>query len=463
MVFGISQFRSAYRKGELTPAQAIATQLEYARSVAASVNAISVFSDSAVQEAEMSTRRYMSHNPIGPLDGVPVVVKDSYCVEGMPRWHGSAIHDGDPVSAGSSEPVMRLRQAGAIIIAKTTMPDMGMLGSGISSQFGIVRNPWDTSKSPGGSSAGTGAALAAGLAAFGLGTDIAGSVRLPAGHCGLAAIKPTQGRIAYSPASTMRSAGVMGRSVSDVIEGLSVIGREASTDPMCLPGAFSPTSIESVFQRMPTVGLLLDMGYGLQVQSSVRQAVEDAARRLTDAGFIVEPMSLGLTDADFADADRVFKAHAASEVRASRHPDRVVEHVKTWLQDAQKISMMDYDDALAGLLNTVRRIEHATRQCDFLISPVIPVPGFSADSPGPGDEQRLLRHTQFTAWFNQTGQPAAVYRECHDETSGLPIGVQIIGRRFDDAGVLAVTQYLEQTRSKVPEYPVLQGGPQYAN
>lgn len=156
-----------------------------------------------------------------------------------------------PRRPAPSEPIARLREAGAIVVAKTTMPDMGMLGSGISSQFGIVRNPWDTTVSPGGSSAGVGASLACGLGAFGLGTDIAGSVRLPAAHCGLAAIKPTQGRIAYSPASTMRSSGVMGRSVSDVVEGLLAVGKQAPTDPMCLPGAFRATAFEEVLQRLP--------------------------------------------------------------------------------------------------------------------------------------------------------------------------------------------------------------------
>ena len=239
MLFGTARFRSAYRRRELSPVEAVEAQLAYAGEVSDKVNAISQISPTAIDEARESERRWAAGCPIGPLDGVPVVVKDSYHIAGMKRWHGSAIHNGDAPSTGTSEPIARLREAGAIVVAKTTMPDMGMLGSGISSQFGIVRNPWDTTVSPGGSSAGVGASLACGLGAFGLGTDIAGSVRLPAAHCGLAAIKPTQGRIAYSPASTMRSSGVMGRSVSDVVEGLLAVGKQAPTDPMCLPGGVS--------------------------------------------------------------------------------------------------------------------------------------------------------------------------------------------------------------------------------
>lgn len=461
MLFGTARFRSAYRRRELSPVEAVEAQLTYAGEVSDKVNAISQISPTAIDEARESERRWAAGCPIGPLDGVPVVVKDSYHIAGMKRWHGSAIHNGDAPSTGTSEPIARLREAGAIVVAKTTMPDMGMLGSGISSQFGIVRNPWDTTVSPGGSSAGVGASLACGLGAFGLGTDIAGSVRLPAAHCGLAAIKPTQGRIAYSPASTMRSSGVMGRSVSDVVEGLLAVGKQAPTDPMCLPGAFRATAFEEVLQRLPRAGLLLDVGYGTPTDPVVAAATQAAAARLEAAGFAVEPVSLGLGEADFANADLVFKAHAAAEVRASRHPEAALDLVGRWLEGADAIPMADYEDAMCGLLATVAKIEQAAGSFDFLISPVIPMLPFAADSPGPGDEDMLLHHTHYTAWFNQTGQPAAVYREANDAATNLPIGVQVAARRFDDAGALAVAGYLEATRPAVSPFPTFEKVPAY--
>lgn len=461
MLYGIAQFRAAYRSGKISPVEAIKQQIEYAETISSEVNAISQISPTALEEAKASEKRWLGGAPAGPLDGVPVVVKDSYHIPGMKRWHGSAIHDGDAPSTATSEPIARLREAGAIVVAKTTMPDMGMLGAGISSQFGIVRNPWDPSMNPGGSSAGVGASLASGLAAFGLGTDIAGSVRLPSAHCGLAAIKPTQGRIAYSPASTMRSSGVMARTVTDVIEGLMVVGKQAPTDPMCLPGAFRPTTFEEVSQRMPRVGLLLDCGYGTKSDEAVSRAAEAAAKRLKSAGFSVKPVSLSLGEEDFADADLVFKAHAAAEVRASRHPEAVLDLVKKWLEGSEGIPMADYEDAMCGLLATVAKVQASTQEFDFLVSPVIPTVGFAADSPGPDDEEMLLHHTHFTAWFNQTGQPAVVYRECHDVQSGLPIDVQVVGRRFDDAGALAVAAYLEATRGEVKAYPTFEGVPHY--
>ncbi len=520
-MYRIAQYRAAYRRGDLSPLQVIGDHLSYTRSITSKINALSALNPMAMEEAKQSADRYAQSAPIGPLDGIPVIVKDCFRVKGMRRWNGTAIHDGDSASSETSEPVMRLREAGAIIIAKTTMPDMGMLASGISSQFGITMNPWDADVSPGGSSSGTAAALAAGLGALGLGTDLAGSVRLPSGHCGLAAIKPTQGRIAYSPASSMRSAGVVGRSVSDVIEGLSVVGTHASSDVMSLPGSFTSCTFESVLQRLPRVGVIESMGYGHPVESEVRDAVNAAAHRLEQVGCLVELASPDLTDADFDNANRVFQARAAAEVRASRHSKKLLEPITHWLEGADTLCMADYEDALNGLLATARNLERRTSCYDFLLCPVIPVSGFDAYSFGPGNEsnsgkksknksgqepmdkseqgqlnkpeqdltgkleqeltdkpeqeptdkseqdlmgkldQDPLYHTQFVAWFNQTGQPAGVYREAHDDVRGLPIDVQVVGRRFDDGGVLAVAQYLERTRGRLPAFPRFEGAPCY--
>lgn len=462
-MFTTIQYRAAFLSGILRPSDVIDRHMRYAHTVAHRVNAISAFNEAAMEQALLSDARYSSGCPKGPLDGVPVIVKDSYHVSGLPRWHGSAIHDGDPVSSSSSEPIERLEEAGAIIIAKGTMPDMGMLASGISSQFGIIRNPWNIRMSPGGSSSGVGAALACGLAAFGLGTDIAGSVRLPAAHCGLAAIKPTQGRIAYSPASVMRSSGVLARTIEDVIEGLSVVGKQAGSDPWCLPGEFRPVHVQSVLAKAPRVGVLLNMGYGLAPDQIVVNAVEHAAMRLERQGCVVKPLELHLTNADFDNADRVFKAHAAAEIRASRHPESVLGLVADWVEEADALGMADYEDAMNGLLESVARIEKELQGFDYLISPVIPVSGFPADSPGPGDEHELLYHTQFTAWWNQSARPAAVYCETVDEDLHLPVGVQVIGRRFDDAGVLALAGLLEKTRGIDLHFPSFEGVPDYGD
>ena len=227
-----------YRTLELDPVQVAEAALEAAHAAQDSFNAIAAFNEDCLRAAEESRERFRAGCGLGPLDGVPVTVKDSYRVAGLPRWHGSAVHDGAGVSVADSAPVLRLNEAGAILVAKTAMPDFGMLASGISSQFGVIRNPWGPEYTPGGSSAGAAVTLAAGVVPVAMGTDIAGSVRLPAAHCGVAAIKPTQGRIAYAPASMARSAGPMARRAADLETMLVCVGRADASDPWCLPGQF---------------------------------------------------------------------------------------------------------------------------------------------------------------------------------------------------------------------------------
>ena len=221
-----AELAAGYASQDLDPVSVTEAALEAARAAQAPTTTPSrPLTNAAWGQRRRAGQRFAAGTERGPLDGVPVTVKDSYRCEGLPRWHGSAVHDGLPPSQVDSAPVQRLREAGAIVIAKTTMPDFGMLASGISSQFGIITNPWDTSLTPGGSSAGAGVTLAAGVTPLAMGTDIAGSVRLPAAHCGVAAIKPTQGLIAYAPASMARSAGPMARSASDLEAMLEAVGR----------------------------------------------------------------------------------------------------------------------------------------------------------------------------------------------------------------------------------------------
>ena len=135
---------SGYARQDLDPVSVAQAALEAAQAAQVAFNAISAIDERCLAAAAQSRERYATGSAYGPLDGVPVMVKDSYHCDGLPRWHGSAVHDGAPLSAVDSAPVRRLREAGAVVVAKTTMPDFGALASGISSQFGIITNPWDT-------------------------------------------------------------------------------------------------------------------------------------------------------------------------------------------------------------------------------------------------------------------------------------------------------------------------------
>lgn len=441
-----TDFEAGYASQELDPLSVVEDALQAAHAAKVAFNAISAIDERCLVAAAESRDRYAAGAPRGALDGVPVLVKDSYHCEGLPRWHGSALHDGAPLSAFDSTPVRRLREAGAIVVAKTTMPDFGALASGISSQFGIIRNPWDTSLTTGGSSSGAAAALAAGVSPVAIGTDIAGSVRLPAAHCGLAAIKPTQGRIAYTPASMTRSAGPMARSASDLETMLEAIGLADVSDPWCLPGRFVAATWGADRIRGMRVGVLNDVGYGLPVDVETLGVVRRAADQLAAWGAEVDDLRFGLTDADFDTFDLTFKLHVLAEIDgepAERRP-RALQVVRTWSDSARGTGAVEA--ALAGLaLDEARdRVVAATAGYDLILAPVLPTPTFPADAFGPSSDVAPLYHACFTQWFNQTGQPAASICGGRTAASGMPIGLQIAGQRFRDAEVLRAAVLLEQ-------------------
>ena len=190
--------------------------------------------DGAREAAKASTERWQKGEPTGPLDGVPVTIKENIATKGVPVPLGAATTKLVP-SPADAPPAARLREAGAVIFSKTTMPDYGMLSSGLSSFHPLTRNPWDLSQNPGGSSAGAGAAAAAGYGPLHLGTDIGGSVRLPACWCGLVALKPSLGRVPIDPPYVGRVAGPMTRTVDDAALMMSVLSKPDRRDGMSLP------------------------------------------------------------------------------------------------------------------------------------------------------------------------------------------------------------------------------------
>ena len=449
-----------YRTLELDPVQVAEAALEAAHTAQDSFNAIAAFNDDCLRAAEASRERYRAGGGLGPLDGVPVTVKDSYRVAGLRRWHGSAVHDGAGVSVADSAPVQRLKEAGAVLVAKTAMPDFGMLASGISSQFGVIRNPWGPEYTPGGSSAGAAVTLAAGVVPVAMGTDIAGSVRLPAAHCGAAAIKPTQGRIAYAPASMARSAGPMARRAADLETMLVCVGQADASDPWCLPGQFEAATWGVDRIRGKRVGMLTAMGYGLPADGETLAVVAKAGEQLASWGAEVEELQLDVTDDEYAALDLGFKLGALAEADGApdHHGERLLGIVKEWCETARGVSGADAM-AAANIVAAARdRVVARTEHLDLIVAPVMPVPVFPADRFGPASGVPLLYHASFTAWFNQTGQPAASICGGRTADTGMPIGVQIVGKRFRDADVLRVAVLLEEALDLELPWPNLVGG-----
>ncbi|MBW9111981.1 amidase [Microbacterium trichothecenolyticum] len=453
-----ADLRSAYRAGELTPVDALEAVLHRIDAVDGVLNSIAYLNSSEAREqAEASATRWATGDQLGPLDGVPVSIKDSVASTGTPWRHGAAANRRVPDSTFDAPPAARLKEAGAIVFAKTTMPDFGMLASGVSSLYGIVRNPWNLSMSPGGSSAGAGASLAAGIGWAAVGSDIAGSVRLPAGHCGLVSLKPTQGRIPHLAPSTVRSAGPMARTVAEATELLSVLSGPDARDLFSLPGG-----AVRVEQCMPDllnlpglrVGVLTDMGYGPGLHPLVKRVVRAAADALSAAGASVEEMEALFDHNPYPALDRLFQVRARAEWESLSEAgrDQVLPEISEWSSRAVGITGAQHENDLGAVARSAAQVQQALLPYDMVLSPILPGLGHRAEMVGL-DPTAPLAHCSFTCWHNQTGAPAATVPFGAEE--GVPVGVQIVGRRFDDARVMQVAGWLERHRTISLAWPVI--------
>lgn len=441
-----------FRSGAFTPEDALEATLEQADRVNPVINALPFIDyDGARTSAAAASARWHRGAPIGPLDGVPVTVKDSVRAVGMPWRHGTVPNARLAPSSDDAPPAARLREAGAVIFAKTAMPDFGMLASGVSSLYGIVRNPWDTTLSPGGSSSGAGASLAAGVGWASIGSDIAGSVRLPAAQCALAGFKPTQGRIPHLAPSTVRSAGPLARSVADLRATFEVVSAPDTRDLYSLePSAADPCEGRDVAGLR--VGVLAAMGYGIPADAQTIAALEGAAAALEDAGATIDSVPAPFTGNPYAALDRLFQVRARSEWESFPEELRggVLPEVAAWCEPAREYSATDYERDLDAVRASAMYLAQALAPYDIVLAPVLPRPAFPAEAVGMIPETPLA-HTSFTCWFNQTGQPAATV--CFAFAEGAPIAVQIIGQRFEDRLVLDVTQWLEAHRPVAFQWP----------
>ena len=416
--------------------------------------------DVALAAARASEARWQRGEPAGLLDGVPVTIKENIATAGDPMPLGTAATALAPARA-DAPPAARLREAGAVLVAKTTMPDYGMLSSGLSSFHTAACNPWDVRKTPGGSSAGAGAAAAAGYGPLHVGTDIGGSIRLPAGWCGVFGLKPSLGRVPIDPPYIGRVAGPMTRGVADSALLMQVLSEPDARDSMSLP----PQTIEwAAFDqgvdclRGLRIGLLLDASCGLDVHPETRAAVEQAAQTFAAAGAIVEPM-LPILSAEMLDGiDRFWRmrshldlAALAPELRA-----QVLPVIRDWADSAADMSGTALFRAFSQIHASRVAAVQGCAKFDYVLSPVSPVPAFAADWPSPtNDPLRALEHIAFTVPFNMSEQPAASINCGYFSADGMPIGLQIAGKRFDDLGVLRVARAYELLRGPQSDWPTV--------
>ena len=450
---------AAFASRDLSPLEAMQSVLERIDALEPRLHATYLLRpERALQAARDSEQRWLRKAPIGLFDGVPVTIKDNIATDGDPTPLGTAATQLQPAAA-DAPPAARLREAGAIMVCKTTMPDYGMLSSGLSSFHALARNPWDLSKTPGGSSAGAGAAAAAGYGPLHLGTDIGGSVRLPAGWCGIFGLKPSLGLVPIDPPYIGRAAGPMTRSVADSALMLRVLSLPDPRDSMSLP----PQAIDwSDFDRGAEVlrglriGLLLDAGCGLPLDPEIRGAVERAAELFASAGAIVEPMAPFLTAEMLDGLDRFWRmrSHLDLAALAPAVKDKVLPCIRDWADSAADMDGRALFRAFSQIHATRLATVNACAPFDYSISPTAPVSAFPAELPSPtNDPLRALAHIGFTVPFNMSEQPAASIN-CGYTHGGLPIGLQIAGKRFDDLGVLRVARAFELIREPQRPWPL---------
>ncbi len=444
-----------YRRRELSPVEA--TQAVLCRIAAWEPQLCATYAldaEGALAAARDSEARWLKGEPLGPIDGVPSMIKENIATRGTPVPLGSAATLLTP-AAHDAPPAARMRESGAVILGKTTMPDYGMLSSGLSSFHALARNPWDLSKGPGGSSAGAGAAAAAGYGPLHVGTDIGGSLRLPACWCGIFTLKPSLGRIPIDPPYAGRCAGPMTRSVADAALLMRVLAQPDVRDTMSLPVQDIAWSRLDRDLRGLKIGLLLDAGAGLPLDPEIRAAVQTAADHFAAAGAHVETIAPFLTRTMLDGMDNFWRMR--SWLDFSRLPEerraKVLPFIREWVARGATLTAEQVFVGYSQMGAMRDAAVAAHRPFDFVLSPTAPIPAFAAELASPTDDpERPLEHIGFTVVYNMSEQPAASI-DCGHTRAGLPIGLQIAGKRHDDLGVLQMSVAWETMRPAPRTWP----------
>jgi aspartyl-tRNA(Asn)/glutamyl-tRNA(Gln) amidotransferase subunit A len=454
-----TELAGLFRRRELSPVEAVRSLLARIEAWEPSLNAMyRLEREGALAQALAAEARWRKGAPRSALDGVAVTIKENIATRGDPAPIGTRANEDAPPATADAPPAARLREAGAVILGKTTMPDYGMLSSGLSSLHGVTRNPWRLDRNTSGSSAGAGAAAAAGYAPLHLGTDIGGSVRLPATHCGIFALKPSLGRVPIHPPYMGRVAGPMTRSVADAALMMNLLSRPDARDFMSLPPQSTDylAGLEGLELGKLKIGFLPDMRCGLPVQPQVAGAAAAAAKALAGAGCAVEEMRSFLSPEMLDGWCRFFEArayHDYAQLAAARRA-KVLPFIAEWCSwRARDFSGSDVMQAYGFAMAMREAAVAACQPYDFVVSPVSPILPYEAESPAPGnDPHHALPHIAFTVPYSMSEQPAASLNWSYS-ADGLPIGVQLIGRRFDDLGVLRLARALERLRPAQKAWP----------
>jgi len=442
-----TELLAKYRAREISPVEATRAILERIERLNPALNAFClVDADAALALARASEARWMKGAPMGPLDGVPVSIKDVFLTRGWPTLRGSKTIDRKGPWLEDAPAVARLREAGAVLVGKTTTPEFAWKGVTDSPLTGVTRNPWNPEKTPGGSSGGAAAAVASGMGPLALGTDGGGSIRIPCALTGLFGIKPTFGRVPAwppSPMGTLAHVGPIARSVADAALMFGAIAQPDKRDWFALPHDKRDTleGLEGGVRNL-RIAFSADLGYA-KVDREVAALVKKAARALEDLGAKIEEHDPG-----FEDPQEIFTRHwfpgAAAFVRGVPPAKRKLmdKGLLDVAKKGERITTAQYFDAMQKRFALGALMNRFHERYDLLVTPTLPIAAFEAGRDAPKGMKRWTNWTPFSFPFNLTQQPAASI-PCGLTRAGLPVGLHIVGAKYADALVLRAARAFE--------------------
>ena len=445
------ELTAGYGRGDFTPVEVAESLLARIKAVDAPVNSI-VFVDktATLASAAQSAARYAAGAPLSPLDGVPVTIKDLSAVAGWPLWRGSLTRDDTPAPADTPA-VARLREAGMVFLAKTATPEGGCKIVTSSRRHGATANPYDISKTPGGSSGGAAAALALGFGPLALGSDGAGSIRIPASFSNVFGLKPGFGRVPAFPPDTdmpLSVVGPMARRVADAARMLEVLARPDPRDPFACPVPYAPPRLEAPLDDLriafsPRLNCTAPL-----VDSEVDALVAQAAPLLRAAGATLAEDAPAWPVDPFSPF-RVFWEAGCLE-SLNRHPLERWPLLEPVLLAAAKaggrLSLPDFQRAIEDRLSLCVAAHAFFQNYDLLIGPVMPVPAFDITRNVPaGYADEDWSWCPYTYPWNLTGLPAASV-PIGFTAAGMPVGVQIIGGPGAEPAILRAAAAIERAQ-----------------
>jgi aspartyl-tRNA(Asn)/glutamyl-tRNA(Gln) amidotransferase subunit A len=443
-----------YRMRQASPVEATQAILERIADLDPMLNAFCVVdAERALASARAAEARWQNGAPCDLLDGVPVSIKDLILTRGWPTLRGSRTIDPDQPWDVDAPVAARLREAGAVLIGKTNTPEFGIKGTTDSPLRGVTRNPWNTTMTPGGSSGGAAAAIAAGMGPLAVGTDGAGSVRIPSSFCGIPGLKPSFGRVPAFPLSPMGTVAHLGphaRSVEDLALLLTVMSRPDARDWTSLP--YDPRDYRVGLHdgvRGLRVAFSPDLGYVKNVDPEVAAAVRRAADAFAALGAHVDEVAPGFANPEEITTRLWFVGSLTLVSAMTPAQVALTDPALRWqAEEGRKVTVLELQKLTLrrGELGSLMRRFH--ERYDLLLTPGVSVPAFEAKAPGEWELtlEKFLGWTPFSYPFNLTQQPAAVV-PCGLTHSGLPMAVQIVGPMHGDALVLRAARAYESTRT----------------